>query len=340
MEITTLQQVKDAVLSKYKQCKSVKDTDLYSFLDEFDLKEDDYQEIITFLESNNIKVISNQVEFVDQEYSGNDSAIKMYFKDINKYPLLSKEEEIELAKKMQEGDQASFDKFINSNLKLVISVANSFKKITMNNPNISYEDIVSFGNDGLIRAAKKFDYTKGYRFSTMAYPWIKQAIQRGIYVQGYQIKVPNNINELRTKIINATNFLTNKNSKAPTYEEIAQYIGNGVTSEKVEQVLSNWNNVISLDETISNGDLKKTTLENFIPDSNQVVEDDSFEEVNLALESLNEREKDIVCKRFGLNNNSPLTLEQIGAQYNISKERVRQIINRALEKMKLTIEDK
>ncbi len=340
MEITTLQQVKDAVLSKYKQCKSVKDTDLYSFLDEFDLKEDDYQEIITFLESNNIKVISNQVEFVDQEYSGNSSAIKMYFKDINKYPLLSKEEEIELAKKMQEGDQASFDKFINSNLKLVISVANSFKKITMNNPNISYEDIVSFGNDGLIRAAKKFDYTKGYRFSTMAYPWIKQAIQRGIYVQGYQIKVPNNINELRTKIINATNFLTNKNSKAPTYEEIAQYIGNGVTSEKVEQVLSNWNNVISLDETISNGDLKKTTLENFIPDSNQVVEDDSFEEVNLALESLNEREKDIVCKRFGLNNNSPLTLEQIGAQYNISKERVRQIINRALEKMKLTIEDK
>lgn len=339
MELTTLKEVKQKVLDKYSQYKSVKDTDLYSFLDEFNLKEEDYQEIINFLEAKNIKVISNQINLQENE-DYLDSALKMYYKDINKYPLLTKEEEIELAKKISQGDNKSFDKFVNSNLRLVVSVANSFKKITLNNPNISFEDIVSFGNDGLIRAAKKFDYTKGYRFSTMAYPWIRQAIQRGIYTQGYQIKVPSNVGELRTKIVTATNYLTNKNSRAPTYEEIANYIGNGLTSEKVEQVLSNWNNVISLDETVSNGDSKKSILENIIPDNSSNTDSSSQDEIDLALECLNEREKDIVNKRFGLANNSPLTLEQIGNEYNISKERVRQILNRALEKMKLTIEDK
>jgi RNA polymerase primary sigma factor len=337
-----IKQIKEETYNHFKQNKSILDSDLYKFLDSYNLNQDEYQIVIDYLISKKIQIKSSSIDYNNDDYSI-DNALQAYYKDMAKYKLLSKEEEIELANKIQKGDNQALDIFVNSNLRLVINIAKDYKKVAYNNPNLSFEDIISYGNDGLLTAAKKFDPSRGMRFSTMAYPWIKQAIVRGINTQGNQIKLPSNIAELKSKIKKASDELYNTLQREPTYKEIANKIGGDITEEKVEQILSNYEKVVSLDTKISSDDSKESTLESLVSDntSSDILNyNDSIEEIGIGLNNLNEREKDIVSKRFGLNNNSPMTLDQIGKEYNISKERVRQLLDKALQKMKQAIQEK
>lgn len=332
-----LEQIKLDTYNHFKNNKSIFDSDLYKFLDAYDLDENQSQLVLDYLILKKINIKSSYEDYLSD--TSNDNSLSMYYKEISKYKLLSKQEEIDLANKIQQGDKKALETFVNSNLRLVISVSKNYKKLTYNNPNLSFEDIISFGNDGLLTAVKKYDPSRGIRFSTMAFPWIKQAILKGINTQGSQIKIPSNITELKNKINKASSQLCLKLGREPTYKEISDFIGGDISEEKIEQILSNYEKVISLDAKLSSSDSKENTLESVIADNNEAFNyNDSIEEVGIGFSNLDEREKSIVCKYFGLNNNSKMTLEQIGNEYNISKERVRQLLQRSLKKMKTAIE--
>jgi RNA polymerase primary sigma factor len=263
-----------------------------------------------------------------------ESSLNMYFAEIGKYPLLTKEQEVELSKKIQKGDEDAKDELINSNLRLVASIASKYRRM---DSSLSYQDLISYGNSGLITAASKFDYKKGCRFSTYASFWIRQAITRSIALYGHQIKIPVYIAGEIQKIRAARTKLTNSLNREPTSEDIAKDVGNGMTAGKVEEILSYDNNVVSLDKPTGNDEEGK--LEDMFSDQSQQVDFASYpdEDINYALSTLNERERKLVEYRFGLGDQSPHTLEEAGVLEGVTRERARQIIASALKKMKAAL---
>ena len=260
-----------------------------------------------------------------------DDSVKMYLREIGTIKLLTPTEEIELAKAIADGDEVAKKKLINANLRLVVSIA---KKYT--GQGLLFLDLIQEGNTGLIRAAEKFDYTKGFKFSTYATWWIKQGITRAIADQSRTIRVPVHMVETIYKVKKASRQLMQELGRKPTEEEVAEKvelpIENIIAIRKYSQV------PLSLEMPI--GDEESSQLGDFIEDKNlESPENASYRhilrnELLSSMEILTEREQMILKLRFGFDDGRPRTLEEVGKVYNVTRERIRQIEEKALRKLK------
>ena len=260
-----------------------------------------------------------------------DDAVRMYLKEIGKVPLLTGAEERELAIRMEQGDEEAKKKLCESNLRLVVSIAKRYL-----NRGLSFLDLIQEGNLGLIKAVDKFDYTKGYKFSTYATWWIRQAITRSIADQARTIRIPVHMVETINKLIRISRQLLQELGREPTSEEIAKEMG--ITVEKVREIKKISQDPVSLETPI--GEEEDSHLGDFIPDDDvpAPVEAAAYsmlkEQLMEVLDTLSEREKKVLMLRFGLEDGRPRTLEEVGKEFNVTRERIRQIEVKALRKLR------
>ena len=326
----------------------------------FDLTEDKMDLILEYLEKANIDVVNSsieetgkeddlllgdeddiilseedEVEIIDDvdvlEGVSTEDPVRMYLKEIGNVPLLSTEEEIELAKKVEEGDEAAKKKLTEANLRLVVSIAKKYVGRGM-----PFLDLIQEGNMGLMKAVDKFDYSKGYKFSTYATWWIRQAITRGIADTGRTIRVPVHMVETINKTLRMTRTLLQELGREPTPEEVAERLN--VPVARVREVLKISRDPVSLDTPI--GEEDDSHLGDFIEDDSALSPADSAAfsmlraELSTALESLTDRERQVVRLRFGLEDGRARTLEEVGKEFNVTRERIRQIEAKALRKLR------
>ena len=257
--------------------------------------------------------------------------VRMYLKEIGKVPLLSAEEEIELAKRMEEGDEQAKQKLAEANLRLVVSIAKRYVGRVM-----LFLDLIQEGNLGLIKAVEKFDYRKGYKFSTYATWWIRQAITRAIADQARTIRIPVHMVETINKLIRVSRQLLQELGREPSPEEIAAEMNMPV--ERVREILKISQEPVSLETPI--GEEEDSHLGDFIQDDNVPVPADAAaftllkEQLEEVLGTLTEREQKVLTLRFGLEDGRARTLEEVGKEFNVTRERIRQIEAKALRKLR------
>ena len=255
--------------------------------------------------------------------------VRMYLKEIGKVPLLSAEEEIELAKRMENGDQAAKKRLAEANLRLVVSIAKRYVGRGM-----LFLDLIQEGNLGLIKAVEKFDYTKGYKFSTYATWWIRQAITRAIADQARTIRIPVHMVETINKLIRVSRQLLQELGREPTPEEIAKEMN----MPRVREILKISQEPVSLETPI--GEEEDSHLGDFIQDDNVPVPADAAaftllkEQLVEVLSTLTEREQKVLRLRFGLDDGRARTLEEVGKEFSVTRERIRQIEAKALRKLR------
>ena len=258
--------------------------------------------------------------------------VRMYLKEIGKVPLLSAEEEIELAKKMEQGDENAKKRLAEANLRLVVSIAKRYVGRGM-----LFLDLIQEGNLGLIKAVEKFDYRKGYKFSTYATWWIRQAITRAIADQARTIRIPVHMVETINKLIRVSRQLLQELGREPTPEEIAEEMDMPV--DRVREILKISQEPVSLETPI--GEEEDSHLGDFIQDDNVPVPADAAaftllkEQLVEVLGTLTEREQKVLRLRFGLDDGRARTLEEVGKEFNVTRERIRQIEAKALRKLRL-----
>ena len=257
--------------------------------------------------------------------------IKTYLKSIGNHPRLSFEEEKELSAKALAGDKTAIDKLVESNLLLVVSIAKRY-----NGCGLPLLDLIQEGNIGLITAAKKYDGTKGFRFSTYATYWIRQAISRALGEHGRTIRIPANMIDLLNKVKKTAGELSQTLNRSPKDEEIAAALG--VEVDKVQAVLDIAQVSSSLDTPID--DEGETSMGDLIPDTKSSTIEENLElEANhqiieSVLSTLSNREADIIRMRFGIDQDKPMTLEEVGQHYGLSRERIRQVEMKAMRKLR------
>lgn len=254
------------------------------------------------------------------------SLLKKYFKDIAHIPLLTREEEIELAKKIRRGDEEALRKMVESNLRFVVKVAARYR-----NHGISFLDLINEGNLGLIQAARKFDHTKGVKFITYAIWWIQQSIKQGLAKQSLSVRLPLRQVDVLSKIKQRNLELTHKFSREPSSADIANSLD--VSLEDVECIMRATSGAVSLNDSMSDDGttnyIDLLVAEN-IPEADSGLEEGDLKEtVNTLVGELSAREGRVIRLRFGLDGDEPLTLQEIASQLNLSKERIRQIEKRA-----------
>ena len=268
---------------------------------------------------------------------GTDDPVRMYLKEIGTVPLLSAEEELELAKRKSEGDEKAKERLIEANLRLVVSIAKRYTGRGM-----SFLDLVQEGNLGLMKGVQKFDYTKGYKLSTYATWWIRQSVTRALADGARTIRVPVHMVETINKIAKMQRKLTLDLGYEPKTSELAKALG--MTEEKVEEILQIAREPASLETPI--GEEDDSNLGDFVADSNVVTPEQNVESVMLRehidtlLGDLKERERQVIVLRFGLNDGHPRTLEEVGKEFNVTRERIRQIEAKALRKLKNPVRSK
>lgn len=266
------------------------------------------------------------------ERSSADDSVKIYLQQIGRVKLLTGEEEVELAKRIAEGDEEAKKKLIRANLRLVVSIAKKYI-----GRGLSFLDLIQEGNLGLIRAAEKFDYKRGFKFSTYATWWIQQSITRGIADKSRTIRLPVHMIETIGKLKRVTRELTLELGRSPTKEELAQKMG--ISLSKLRLVLKATQSTISLETPLNTKD-ETSKLGDFLVDENMESPDSRVSNENLVselekiLETLRPRERDVLRLRFGLSDGNKRTLEEIGQLFGVSRERVRQIETRALNKLR------
>lgn len=267
----------------------------------------------------------------NKEMKNIEDYINIYLKEIGKTELLSASEEVELAKRIELGDEDAKNILIECNLRLVVSVAKKYVGKGLN-----FLDLIQEGNIGLIKAVDKYDYKKGYRFSTYATWWIKQAVTRAISDQSRTIRIPVHMNDVIVKMVKSKKELEQKLDREPSEEEIAHY--SGISIDKIKRVYNVCQDPISLETPI--GDNDDTTLGNFIADDKYTPED-KVAKILLTdilanlLSTLSPREERIVRLRYGLVGDGQIrTLEEIGREFNLTRERIRQIEARAIRKLR------
>lgn len=272
----------------------------------------------------------NETEAMADTFS-TDDPVRMYLKEIGKVPLLTPEEEQDLAKRMAEGDEEAKRRMAEANLRLVVSIAKRYVGRGM-----LFLDLIQEGNLGLIKAVEKFDYTKGYKFSTYATWWIRQSISRAIADQARTIRIPVHMVETITKVKKAQNMLLHKNGHEPTIEEVAQELN--MTPERVREIVRIAQDPVSLEAPV--GEEEDSFLGDFIPDDDAPAPIDSAmqsvfkDELNKALDTLPARERDVLKFRYGVGSDRSHTLEEVGKQFNVTRERIRQIEAKALRKLR------
>jgi len=262
---------------------------------------------------------------------GNVDSVRMYLKEIGKINLLTFEEEVSLAKDIEKGSTLSREALINANLRLVVSIAKKYI-----GRGLTFLDLVQEGNQGLMRAVEKFDWHRGFKFSTYATWWIRQAITRAIADQAKTIRIPVHMVETINKVYKATRALTQRLGKEPTVEQIADEVG--ISIDKVEEIYRISQDTTSLSTPV--GDDEDSFLGDFIEDTTQLspYEETSKEllreSIEEVLSSLDERETKVLSLRFGLMGETPKTLEEVGKIFNVTRERIRQIEAKALRKLR------
>ena len=269
-----------------------------------------------------------------EEYENNipiTNSVQLYLQQINKIPLLTTEEELKLARLAQSGDEAARTKLIESNLRLVISIAKHY-----HNSSLSFMDLVQEGNIGLTKAVSKFDCNKGYRFSTYASWWIRQTISRAISDQSDMVRIPANIKEQYNKLSKVITHFWNENGREPTNIELSEITD--LPIEQIEHIMEGQGGTLSLDAPMGAED-DDSTFGEFLPDTKYIPTEGIDKEarnqiIETVLNTLTTREKEIIVNHFGLFNTPPKTLEEIGTELNITRERTRQIEALALRKLR------
>lgn len=267
-----------------------------------------------------------------------EDSIKLYLKEIGKIPLLTYEQEIELAKKILDGDKDAKDIMINSNLRLVVCVAKRY----VGGSNMSILDLIQEGNMGLIKAVEKYDYKRGYKFSTYAMWWIRQAVTRAIADQSRTIRVPVHMKDQMNKITKASRQFVMDNGRDATISEMAELMN--ITKERMEDIVKYYGDAISLDTPV--GEEEDSVLEDFVADDSMPEQFSSVEQIMLRQEldeilaELSERERRIIHMRFGFVKDRIWTLEEIGDEFHVTRERIRQIEARALRRLRTKRETK
>ena len=335
-----------------KQKGKLTTQEIMDAMEEMDFDPDQMDKLYEALEGQNIEVIDDfEVDSLDDlsfatavdadSADGSDTGVdpqmviddpvKVYLKEIGRVPLLNSEEEIDLAMRIMDGDAAAKKRLSEANLRLVVSIAKRYVGRGM-----QFLDLIQEGNLGLIKAVEKFDYTKGFKFSTYATWWIRQAITRAIADQARTIRIPVHMIETINKLMRVQKQLVQEYGREPTPEEIAEEIHLPV--ERVRSVLKMAQQPISLQAPV--GDSDDTSFGDFIEDkaAENPMEEASFsflkEKIKDVLDTLTDREREVIEQRFGLRDGSPRTLEEVGRQFSVTRERIRQIEAKALRKLR------
>ena len=343
----------EGLLQIAKKNKDVIESDkLNDYFKSLNIDASHYEKIYDYLESNGVTIMN--INYMDDDLFDDslpevdddadldigdditlsimsDDPVKIYLKEIGNYPLLSMEEEVELAKKIAQGDQDASDRLTESNLRLVVSIAKKYV-----GRGLSFLDLIQEGNLGLIKAVDKFDYTKGYKFSTYATWWIRQAITRSIADQSRTIRIPVHMSEVINKAYRVSRSLLQELGREPTEEEIAAEMNLPV--EKVREIMKISADPISLDTPI--GEEDDSHLGDFIKDDTIMGPEEAAtytmlqDQIKKLLTTLSEREQRVLVLRFGLLDGRTRTLEEVGKEFNVTRERIRQIEAKALRKLR------
>ena len=359
-----LQAAMQALIAKGKKEGMIRDTELSAILEKMQLSPEKIEEIYDRFDTMNIQIVTTELDIDDSldvlgdslgdglddgldlrgieeeelidpvdlaaEYSLDDP-VRMYLKEIGQVKLLSAEEEVELAKRVSEGDQEAKNKLTEANLRLVVSIAKKYS-----GRGLHILDLIQEGNTGLIRAVDKFDWTKGNKFSTYATWWIRQAITRAIADQARTIRIPVHMVETINKLIRVSRQLLQQYGRDPTPEELAKEMD--MPEEKVREILKIAQEPVSLETPI--GEEEDSHLGDFIPDDDAPVPAEAASQTLLkeqladVLKTLTPREEKVLRLRFGLEDGRPRTLEEVGKEFNVTRERIRQIEAKALRKLR------
>lgn len=331
-----LEEIINEIIAENKKKGSVSLDQLLDRLDKFDATPQEIEEVYIKLDQAGIQVINEyerDKELYDQllKEISMDDPVKMYLKDIGKVSLLSPEDETELAKKMMEGDEEAKKILSEANLRLVVSIAKRYMGRGM-----LFLDLIQEGNLGLMKAVEKFDYQKGFKFSTYATWWIKQAITRAIADQARTIRIPVHMVETINKQIRVSRRLLQELGREPTPEEIAREMG--ISEERVREIQKIAQDPVSLETPI--GEEEDSHLGDFIEDNTALSPSDVAESNMLkeqlvqVLNTLTPREEKVLRLRYGLDDSHPRTLEEVGKEFNVTRERIRQIEAKALRKLR------
>ena len=330
-----LEQLKTDFVNTYKPKGSIGSDTLCDKLEKIDIDSTQMEEIYKTLEENGIKIVDDyekDKELYDQllKEISMDDPVKMYLKDIGKVPLLSADDEIELARKMMDGDESAKRELSVANLRLVVSIAKRYVGRGM-----QFLDLIQEGNLGLMKAVEKFDYQKGFKFSTYATWWIRQAITRAIADQARTIRIPVHMVETINKVVRVQRLLLQQYGREPTPEEIAKEMG--IPEQRVVEIQKISQDPVSLETPIGE---EEDSLGDFIEDEQALAPTDVVasnllkEQLLEILDTLTPREEKVLRLRYGLDDGKPRTLEEVGKEFNVTRERIRQIEAKALRKLR------
>ncbi len=358
--VEELQSALQALIAKGRKEGMIRATELNALLEQMDMTPEKIEEVYDRFEAMNIQVISAELDLelsddmelaaldIESDLAGIeeedlidpvdlaaeynlDDPVRMYLKEIGQVKLLSAEEEVELARRVAEGDQEAKNKLTEANLRLVVSIAKKYS-----GRGLHILDLIQEGNTGLIRAVDKFDWTKGNKFSTYATWWIRQAITRAIADQARTIRVPVHMVEVINKATRCNRKLVQELGREPTVEEIAAELNLPV--EKIIEANRTAADTLSLDTPV--GDEEDTSIGSFVPDDRNPGPADATSNAMLAealkeiLDTLTEREADVLRMRFGMYDGRTHTLEEVGQIFGVTRERIRQIENKAIRKLR------
>ena len=324
------------IISNYGKKGSISTNALCDVMEKFDTDAGQMDLVYKSLNEAGIQIVDEDQrdkELFEQALSdiGLDDPVKMYLKDIGRVPLLSADEEVELAKRMQENDEAAKKRLSEANLRLVVSIAKRYVGRGM-----LFLDLIQEGNLGLMKAVEKFDYQKGFKFSTYATWWIRQSITRAIADQARTIRIPVHMVETINKLTRVQRVLLQELGREPTPSEIAEKMG--VTEDRVREIQKIAQDPVSLETPI--GEEEDSHLGDFIEDEKTITPSESVaftmlkEQLLGVLDTLTPREEKVLRLRYGIDDGKPRTLEEVGKEFNVTRERIRQIEAKALRKLR------